>query len=75
VGRAGLIAAGWALARPWEQQHSYLSQAGGADGLPVRKIRALFLSLFGFLPDARQLPSSVIVPPSSNVAQSASSGA
>lgn len=39
------------------------------------KIRALFLSLFGFLPDARRLPSSMIVPASSNVAQSASSRA
>lgn len=59
---------------PWELQPSYLAQAEGALGFLCKNQSAFPLVVW--LPLRREtLPSSVIVPSSSNVAQSASSRA
>ena len=59
---------------PWEPQRSYLAQAGGALGFLCENQSAFPLVVW--LPlRCETLPSSVIVPSSSNVAQSASSRA
>lgn len=59
---------------PWEPLHSYLAWAGGALGFLCENQSAFPLVVW--LPLRRKtLPSSVIVPSSSNVAQSASSRA
>lgn len=59
---------------PWEPQRSYLAQAGGAVGFLCKNQSAFPLVVW--LPlRCETLPSSVIVPSSSNVAQSASSKA
>lgn len=59
---------------PWEPRHSYLAQAGGAVGFLYKNQSAFPLVVW--LPlRCETLPSSMIVPSSSNVAQSASSRA
>lgn len=72
----GLVPGSWAhfWVWPWEPQPSYLAQAGGALGFLCKNQSAFPLVVW--LPLRREtLPSSVIVPSSSNVAQSASSRA
>lgn len=72
----GLAPGSWAHSWvwPWEPQRSYLARAGGALGFLCENQSAFPLVVW--LPLRREtLPSSVIVPSSSNVAQSASSRA
>ena len=72
----GLTPGSWAHSWvwPWEPQPSYLAWAGGALGFLCKNQSAFPLVVW--LPLRREtLPSSVIVPSSSNVAQSASSRA
>lgn len=72
----GLAPGSWAHSWvwPWEPQPSYLARAGGALSFLCKNQSAFPLVVW--LPLRREtLPSSVIVPSSSNVAQSASSRA
>lgn len=76
MGGGALAPGSWANSWvwPWELQPSYLAQAEGALGFLCKNQSAFPLVVW--LPLRREtLPSSVIVPSSSNVAQSASSRA